>query len=121
MKMKREVFSRGVRMTHPFEELVERGDPLGTETFEAEWPKRVDRLSGMGRPFLSVDLGQHNDRPDASPVVKPSGRCANIDGPRPDFAMNHARPIPVGTKRRLGNIGATVESDPPITQRLKGK
>jgi hypothetical protein len=104
VKMKREIFSRGVRMTHPFEELITRGDPLGTDTFSMDWPKRVDDLSKLaaGRPCSSQQYGQHNDRPDSSPVSKPGGGVAHMDGPAPDYAMIIGRPIPVGTKRRLG-------------------
>jgi hypothetical protein len=106
MKMKKEIFSRGVRMSHPFGELVGRQDPLGTQTFEAPWPRRVDDLSkrSPGRPMTSQQYGLHNDRPDSSPVVKPNGQCAHSDGPAPDLAMMFGRPIPVGTKRRIGPL-----------------
>lgn len=106
MKMKKEIFSRPTRMIHPFEQLVDRQDPLATQTFEAPWPKRVDDLSkpGAGRPCTSQDYGLHNYRPDSSPVVKPGGQCARSDGPTPDFAVELAMPVPVGTKRRLGPL-----------------
>jgi hypothetical protein len=104
MKIQRDIFARGVRMTQKYGELVDRADPLGMESFEAPWPKRVADLStrGAGHPLISQDLGQHNYRRDPSPVVKPNGQCAHTDGPRPDFAMNLGMPIPVGTKRRYG-------------------
>jgi hypothetical protein len=104
MKMKREIFSRGVRMTHTFEQLIDRQDPLGTQTFEAPWPRRVDDLSAGSKPLESREHGLHNYRPDSSPVVTPGGRCARSDGPAPDLAMEFAMPIPVGTKRRLGPL-----------------
>ena len=104
MKMKKELFSRGVRMTHPFEQLVDRQDPLATQTFDVKWPRRVDDLSkrGVTPAYTSQTYGLHNDRPDASPVVKPNGQCAHSDGPAPDYAMIEARSVPVGTKRRFG-------------------
>lgn len=105
MKMHKDLFARGNRMTHKFGELIERSDPImGHATFEAPWPKRVDDLSkrGAGHPCTSQDYGLHNYRPDPSPVVKPNGRLARSDGPAPDLAMDLAMPIPVGTKRRLG-------------------
>lgn len=102
MKIQRDIFARGVRMTQKFDELVERADPLGIETFEVHRPMRVDELSKTGKPCTSQEYGQRNYRRDPSPVVKPNGQCARSDGPAPDFAMNFAMPIPVGTKRRLG-------------------
>ena len=104
MKMKKEIFSRGVRMTHTFEQLVDRQDPLATQTFEAKWPRRVSDLSASpaAPPYTSQSFGLHNDRPDSSPVVKPNGQCAHSDGPAPDYAMELARPVPVGAKRRFG-------------------
>jgi hypothetical protein len=106
MKMKKELFSRGVRMTHPFEQLIDRQDPLATQTFDMPWPRRVDDLSkrAPGHPCTSQDYGLHNDRNDSSPVVKPNGKCAHSDGPAPDYAMIEARPVPVGTKRRFGPL-----------------
>lgn len=102
MKIQRDIFARGVRMQHKFDELVGRADPLGIETFEVHRPMRVDELSKTGSPCISQQYGQHNYRRDPSPVVKPNGQCARSDGPAPDFAMNLAMPIPAGTKRRLG-------------------
>jgi len=106
MKMRREIFSRGVRMSHPFDELIDRSDPLGTgsESFEMFRPMRADDLSKHGRELASTRLGQHNDRPDSSPICKPNGSCARMDGPLEDEAMDQARPVPVGTKRRLGPL-----------------
>lgn len=106
MKMKKELFSRSTRYIHPFDELIERQDPLATQTFEMERPMRPDALSKIAPtgPCTSQDYGLHNDRPDSSPVVKPNGQCAHSDGPAPDYAMIDARPIPVGTKRRLGPL-----------------
>lgn len=104
MKMKRDIFSRGARMQHQFEGLIDRNDPLGTATFEAPWPKRVEDLSkrGPGHPCTSQEHGLHNYRLDPSPICKPGGGYARSDGPVTDAAMELAMPIPVGTKRRLG-------------------
>jgi hypothetical protein len=102
MKIQRDIFARGVRMQHKFGELIGRSDPLGMESFEAHRPMRVDELSKPGRPCTSQEYGQHNYRPDPSPVTKPNGQMARSDGPAPDLAMGLGMPIPVGTKRRLG-------------------
>lgn len=106
MKMKREWFSRGVRMQHPFDELIDISGPMKTssDSFEIERPMRVDRLSGTGKACYPNDYMLANDRPDPSPVCKPGGGRARMDSTRKDDAMELARPIPVGTKRRLGPI-----------------
>jgi hypothetical protein len=102
--MKREIFSRGVRMIHKFGELESRSDPLGSTTFELPRPIRVDDLSKQcPAGFIEAKThGEHNYRPDSSPVCKPGGGYASFNGPKPDLAETFARPFPVGTKRRLG-------------------
>jgi hypothetical protein len=102
MRIPKDIFARGNRMIFKFEGLLDRSDPLGTQTFDMPWPKRVDDLSKPGRPCTSQDYGLHNYRPDPSPVCKPDGGYARSDGPAPDAAMELAMPLPVGTKRRLG-------------------
>lgn len=104
--MKREIFSRGVRMIHKFGELEQRDDPFGTSTFEMPTPIRVDELSQQNpRGFLEAKThGEHNYRPDSSPVCKPDGGYASFNGPKPDPVEPFSRPIPVGTKRRLGPL-----------------
>jgi hypothetical protein len=104
--MKRDIFRRGVRMQHHYGTLEQRNDPLGTETFEFNPPVRVDSLSkraAMG-PIEIRDKGEHLWREPRSAVVKPNGKAASFQGPAPDLAEEFARPIPVGTKRRLGPL-----------------
>ena len=96
--MKREIFRRGVRMTHTFGELEGRSDPLGSGTFDPKFPERVDTL--CSKPLESKSLGEHQYRPASSPVCKPNGGCASINGPAPDYSEMFAHPIPVGTKKR---------------------
>lgn len=103
--IKREIFRRGVRMTHPFEELQRNADPLGGNTFEWNTPIRVDQLSQPGRPCEIQEYGERMYREPSSGVSKPnSDTLASINGPQPDYAEIFARPIPVGTKRRLGPL-----------------
>jgi hypothetical protein len=109
--MKRDIFRRGVRMQHQFGTLEQVNDPWGTQTWEEEWPKRVDRLSGFGR---SMEISQHGERfyaPERSAVVKPAGGHASLNGPAPDVPELIARPIPVGTKRRSMSGAAQVKTD----------
>jgi hypothetical protein len=98
--VKREIFRRGVRMTHRFGELEGQNDPLGSGTFDPKFPERMDTLSS--KPLESCSLGEHQFREATSPVCKPNGGCASINGPAPDYAEMLARPFPVGSKRRLG-------------------
>jgi hypothetical protein len=102
--MKREVFRRGVRMTHEFGGLEGRNDPLGSQSFPFEGPQRVDELSTQGRPKEVQQYGEHQYRPASSPICKPSGGYASTNGPAPDVAQIFGMPIPVGTKRRLGPL-----------------
>jgi hypothetical protein len=104
MKMKREIFSRPNRMVHQFDQLIDRNDPLATQTFDLHRPMRVDELHSKSQACESTEYGLHNYRLDSSPVVTPGGRCARTDGPSPDIAMGVAMPWPVGTKRRLGPL-----------------
>jgi hypothetical protein len=105
--MKRDFFRRGVRMETTYGPLEERYDPLGTGHFDLPTPIQVSALGtpgapGRSRPLEIQDYGQHQYRESKSAVCKPSGGCASISGPEPDFAQTFAMPFPVGTKRRLG-------------------
>lgn len=100
--MKREIFRRGVRMQHQFGSLEARNDPLGAETFEHRAPVAVSNLSGTGRPCEIQQYGERMWTEPRSAVSKPGGGFASLNGPAPDYAESLGRPIPVGTKRRLG-------------------
>ncbi len=102
--MKRDIFRRGVRMVHHFGTLEERNDPWGTSTFDPRFPERVDELSKPGHPCEIQQYGEHFYSPERSAVVKPNGQAASLNGPVPDIAEQFARPVPVGTKRRLGPL-----------------
>jgi len=105
--MKREIFRRGVRMTHQFGTLEGRDDPFfGTPTFDPRFPERVDALSkpGASPPLEIGTYGEHRYAPARSAVVKPNGQAASLSGPAPDLPEFLARPVPVGTKRRLGPL-----------------
>jgi hypothetical protein len=97
-KLKKEIFSRGVRMIHKFGDLIKRSDPIQKDVFEPHFPLGLNQRHGT--QLHQVDKGEHAYRPDSSPVVKPSGKPASFNGPAPDNAEVMARPVPVGTKRR---------------------
>ena len=104
--MKRDIFRRGVRMQHQFGTLETRNDPLGVETFDFTPPVRVDSLSkraAMG-PMEVRTHGEALWMEPRSAVVKPNGKAATFGGPKPDLAEAFGRPVPVGTKRRLGPL-----------------
>lgn len=98
--MKREIFRRGVRMTHPFGTLEECSDPWGTRTFDPRFPERVDQLHSP--PAEIHQYGERFYAPERSAVIKPTGAAASLNGPSPDIPELIARPIPIGTKRRHG-------------------
>lgn len=102
--MKREIFRRGVRMTHQFGGLEGRNDPLGQGTFDPGFPERVSDLShqGASKPLEVQRNGENFYRESPSPVCKPGGGYASLNGPTPDRPQEFAMPFPVGTKRRLG-------------------
>jgi hypothetical protein len=100
MKMKKEVFSRGVRMQHQFGDTINVNDPLQMHSFNVPLPE--NRLAGHSPGCEVQEYGEKNYRDAPSPVQKPNGSMASIDGPVLDLAEAHARPDPVGTKRRLG-------------------
>lgn len=108
--MKRDIFRRGVRMQHQFGETEKINDPLGNETFEVQWPRRIDTLSrgsagnAVMAPLEVQRQGEYNYRQQSSPISKPNGGFADINGPKPDYAQIYGMPIPVGTKRRLGPL-----------------
>lgn len=97
-KFSRDMFRRGVRMQHHFEELKDRNDPLGHETFNASFPERLDQHSSP--PLQVQDKGERFYTEPRSAVVKPSGQCASLNGPAPDLAQIFGNPIGVGTKSR---------------------
>lgn len=104
--MKRDIFNRGVRMTHKFGETEKIDDPFNTGTWDPPWPKSVGELSKPGHSCEIGEYGVHSYRPDSSPVQKPGGDMAVTNGPNPypDLPEMLGRPIPVGTKRRLGQL-----------------
>ena len=105
--MQRDIFRRGVRFIHKFGDLKDVADPLNSVgSFDPPWPKRIDDLSKMaaGKPLEVGADGQHMYREAPSPICKPAGGYASINGPMPDIAQEVGMPIPVGTKRRLGPL-----------------
>lgn len=111
--MKKDFFRRGVRMQHQFGDTEKINDPLGSGTFDPPPFFRqsgMRDLEGMPPPCEIQEYGEHNYRPQSSPIQKPSGGMANINGPSPDAPQDLAMPFPVGTKRRSG-IGGPLKTD----------
>jgi len=104
--MKRDIFRRGPRMTHYFGATEQRSDPLGTSTFTLESPHPA-KVAGSAPQGVQ----QHGEYrfwgEPRSPVQKPNGNFASVQGPSPDLADQAGRPVPVGTKRRLGTFNKT--------------
>lgn len=104
--MKNDWFRRGPRMTLRFGETEKEADPLGTGTFPPpDFPlPSVKRFSGYGKPCEIQEYGEHQYRPSSSPIQKPNGNMASIQGPTPDLPQVFGMIVPVGTKRRLGPL-----------------
>lgn len=98
MKAKKELFRRGVRMTQRFGENVTADDPLGTSTFDI--PRPLPGSSNRTSAIHVQQQGEHRWDKPASPITKPTGANASIDGPAPDNAEFFGAPIPMSTKKR---------------------
>jgi hypothetical protein len=100
--LKRDIFRRDFRGSIPFGPLENRDDPLGTGNFEFNYPRRVDTL--RSGPQEIQTYGEHQYRPQSSPICKPNGGCASTDGPMPDYAQGAGILFPMGTKPRIGPL-----------------
>src|SRR3974390_2877464 len=100
--MQRDIFRRGVRMSHAFGSLEKVRDPLDSATFKDNFPERLDQLRSA--PLEVQSHGEYRYRMASSPIVKPAGGHASMQGRTPDVAQDIAMPMPVGTKRRLGPL-----------------
>jgi len=100
--MKRDIFNRAVRMQIPFGNTEDRNDPMKVNTFDPPLP--LGKLAGRTPAIECQQYGEQGYRKESSPIQKPSGGFATCDGPAPDPSEQLSRPIPVGTKRRLGPL-----------------
>jgi hypothetical protein len=83
--MDRNIFRRGVRMTHEFGGLEEMKDPTGRETFNPPFP--VETAQQHSRPITTQQYGVHQlpwNEPKEG-VQKPNGQMASFNGPAPDL------------------------------------
>lgn len=102
--MDRNIFRRGVRMTHEFGGLEEMRDPTGRETFTPDFPVEPQQHSA---PITTQQYGVHQlpwNEPTQG-VQKPSGRMASFNGPAPDLENDYCVGIAVSKpfKRRSGD------------------
>ncbi len=82
--MDRNIFRRGVRMTHEFGGLEEMRDPSGRQTFDPKFPIEPQQHSA---PITTQQYGVHQspwNQPNQG-VQKPNGRMASFQGPAPDL------------------------------------
>jgi hypothetical protein len=102
-RLKREIFSRGVRMTHKFGASIKNSDPIQKDTFNPNFPLGLNQRHGT--QLHQKERGEHSYRQDPSAVYKANtDTFASFNGPAPDNAEVTARPIPVGTKRRKDTL-----------------
>lgn len=102
--MKRDIFRRGIQMTHKFGELETMDDPNGGQTFDFYAQQKRTRVSELSNNTSPVTVQRHGEHqmfnPPRSPVCKPGGGYASIAGPAPDWAEAAAATTPVSTKKR---------------------
>lgn len=99
--MRNDWFRRGVRMTHRFNDLERREDPLNTGTWDVpDFP--VKRWTDGGKPCEIQEYGEHQYRSSSAAVSRPSGSFASISGPVPDAPQVFGMSISIGTKKRIG-------------------
>ena len=96
--IKSDNFRRAVRFTHKFEGLTQ-DNPWGTPTWQMEAPIRPnERRSAQAHVQTH---GEYSYPERKSPVCKPGGGYASINGPHPDIADDIASPVPQSTSKRL--------------------
>lgn len=97
--MKREIFRRGVRMTHRFGELEGLNDPFSSGTFDPGFP-----ISPSKRRSRSLEVkkdGEYRYCDPQSPIVnQKTGKPASLNGPAPDYSDLPAQTMPLGTVKR---------------------
>lgn len=97
--MNKAFFLRSARMTHKYGETEKINDPGGMNTFEP--PRRLMPGDLCGPSYEVQQYGEHKVwNPSRSPVQKPNGSFASINGPSPDWAEGAVAPVPVSTKKR---------------------
>lgn len=98
-RLKREMFLRGVRMTHRF---GSNDDPFQNgEYFDAPYPNGIRSVNMNGRGgFNGKRNGLAVYTEPFSGVDKAKGGKASLSGPKPDRPDMIAEAIPTGTRKR---------------------
>lgn len=98
--MLRDIFRRGNRMQFKFGEAEKIDDPLGRNTFEPKFPM-FGSPAHKGESVTVDKFGTHDMfSPSRSPIQKPGGRLASLNGPAPDYAELCGAPVPASTSKR---------------------
>jgi len=97
--MDRNIFRRGMRMTHEFGALEEMKDPSGSETFTPPFPIEPQQHSS---PITTQQYGIHESpwNEPKSGVQKPNGRMASFQGPAPDLEHECVAVIATGVPKK---------------------
>lgn len=96
--MKKDLFRRSNRMTHRFGESEGAADPLGSGTFNPQFPKAI--TTHRSKPLTIQKHGEYRYCPPASGVVSAKGGKASLNGPAPDYAGEVSAAVPMNAKRR---------------------
>lgn len=98
MKLKREIFRRGTRMTHRFGPNTSP-DPFDSSSFDPGFP-----IAPNVRHSKSLEVqreGEYRFLDPQSPVVSTkTGRAASTNGPAPDLSDPIAQTVPSNTVKR---------------------
>lgn len=96
--MKRNIFRRGVQMTHRFGP-TENDEPFVPQsTFDIQAP--VSPKKHSSKPLDIQTHGEYRYTPILSPVVKPNKTLASLNGPSPDLVDCVEMEVPANTKKR---------------------
>lgn len=96
--MKRDIFRRGTRMTHRFGP-TENDEPfMPLATFDPGIP--LEPKKQHSKPLTMQQHGEYRYTPILSPIVKPNGTLASLNGPAPDVVDCVEMQVPASTKKR---------------------
>lgn len=97
--MNRDIFMRPNRMVSKYGETEKQDDPLGARTFEFKPPVFPQQNGAFGVNIK--EKGLHRYEHGRSPVQKPDGSLASLQGPETDYASQVATRVPASTRRRV--------------------
>lgn len=99
-KLKKEIFLRGVRMTHRFGDPDDQNVMGASEYFDFKGPNPMKSSNSASQKLNIQSQGLHVPTKAQSPVTKARGGRASLSGPTLDVADSMAETEPTSTKKR---------------------